>query len=59
MHEERRPVGRRIQKACKTVVKQNSQEKIYLDFLVYTISGILLIFILEQFIQIGMKIKRL
>jgi hypothetical protein len=59
VHEERRPVGRRIQKACKTVVKQNSQEKIYLDFLVYTISGILLIFILEQFIQIGMKIKRL
>lgn len=34
-----------------------SKEKIHLDLALYTISGIVLIFILEQFIQIGMKIK--
>ena len=36
-----------------------SKEKIHLDLALYTISGIVLIFILEQFIQIGMKIKNL
>jgi hypothetical protein len=32
-------------------------ERIYLDLMLYTISGVILIFIMEQFIQIGMKIK--
>lgn len=36
-----------------------NKEKIHLDLALYTISGIVLIFILEQFIQIGMKIKNL
>lgn len=38
---------------------KNNNEKIHLDLALYTISGIVLIFILEQFIQIGMKIKKL
>jgi hypothetical protein len=42
----------------KVVLSTAPQEKIYLDFAIYTISGVLLIFILEQFIQIGMKIKK-
>lgn len=33
------------------------QEKIHFDLALYTVSGIILIFIMEQFIQIGMKIK--
>jgi hypothetical protein len=32
-------------------------ERQYLDLLMYMFSGIILIFILEQFIQIGMKMK--
>jgi hypothetical protein len=58
VNEEQQPRKRINSRTCKTVVKKSSQEKIYLDFLIYTISGILLIFILEQFIQIGIKIKR-
>lgn len=37
----------------------SQKEKIHLDLALYTISGIVLIFIMEQFIQIGMKIKAL
>lgn len=37
--------------------KKKIQERIFLDIILYTISGIILIFIMEQFIQIGMKIK--
>jgi hypothetical protein len=45
-------------KTSKKLVSSTAQEKIYLDFAIYTTSGVLLIFILEQFIQIGMKIKK-
>lgn len=34
------------------------QDKNYLDFGLYLISGILLIFIMEQFVQIGMNMKK-
>lgn len=37
--------------------RKKQQERIFLDIILYTISGIILIFIMEQFIQIGMKIK--
>ena len=37
--------------------KYKTNEKVLLDIILYTISGILLIFIMEQFIQIGIKIK--
>jgi hypothetical protein len=37
--------------------RKKQQERIFLDLILYTISGIILIFIMEQFIQIGMKIK--
>jgi hypothetical protein len=37
--------------------KKKQQERVFLDLVLYTLSGIILIFILEQFIQIGMKIK--
>lgn len=36
---------------------RNNTDKVLFDLLLYTISGIILIFIMEQFIQIGMKIK--
>ncbi|QOI90275.1 hypothetical protein QKU58_gp056 [Pyramimonas orientalis virus] len=39
------------------IYKKRRNERIYLDLSLYTISGIILIFIMEQFIQIGMKIK--
>jgi hypothetical protein len=32
-------------------------ERQYLDLVMYTLSGIILIFMMEQFIQIGMKLK--
>jgi hypothetical protein len=47
--EEDYPIRKR-----KTVKSLNN---INLDLVLYTVSGIILIFILEQFIQIGMKIK--
>lgn len=37
--------------------KRYTNERVFLDLILYTISGILLIFIMEQFIQIGTKIK--
>ena len=37
--------------------KKKMSERVFLDLMLYTISGIILIFIMEQFIQIGMKIK--
>lgn len=37
--------------------QRDSNERVLLDFILYTISGILLIFIMEQFILIGTKIK--
>tara|TARA_Y100000389_G_scaffold90039_1_gene86576 strand:- start:926 stop:1918 length:993 start_codon:yes stop_codon:yes gene_type:complete len=37
--------------------KKKMKERIFLDLMLYTISGVILIFIMEQFIQIGMKIK--
>ena len=37
--------------------KKKMKERVFLDLMLYTISGIILIFIMEQFIQIGMKIK--
>jgi hypothetical protein len=37
--------------------KFKKNDKHYLDMGIYTISGIILIFIMEQFIQIGMKLK--
>ena len=39
------------------ISKKKMNERIFLDLMLYTISGIILIFIMEQFIQIGMKIK--
>jgi hypothetical protein len=36
---------------------KRKNDRIYLDLVLYTISGIILIFVMEQFIQIGMKIK--
>lgn len=43
----------------KTITEAPSRtnEKIFLDFGIFTISGILLIFIMEQFIQIGVNFK--
>lgn len=40
-----------------TKSKRYTNERVFLDLILYTISGILLIFIMEQFIQIGTKIK--
>ena len=37
--------------------KKKMKERVFLDLMLYTISGVILIFIMEQFIQIGMKIK--
>jgi len=37
--------------------KNKMKERVFLDLILYTISGVILIFIMEQFIQIGMKIK--
>lgn len=37
--------------------KQPKKDKNYLDIGLYTISGVILIFIMEQFIQVGMKMK--
>ena len=37
--------------------KKEMTERVFLDLMLYTISGVILIFIMEQFIQIGMKIK--
>ena len=34
-----------------------SDDRVYIDLALYTISGIILIFIMEQFVQIGQKIK--
>jgi hypothetical protein len=33
------------------------RERMYLEMGLFTISGILMIFMMEQFIQIGMKLK--
>lgn len=41
------------------VSRYSQKEKIHLDLALYTVSGVVLIFIMEQFIQIGMKIKAL
>lgn len=38
--------------------EQKSREKQYLDFALYVFSGIVLIFVLEQFIQIGINLQR-
>ena len=40
------------------VIQPRSKEKMLLDVGIFTISGILLIFIMEQFIQIGVNLKR-
>lgn len=37
--------------------KKKMTERVFLDLMLYTISGVILIFIMEQFIQIGIKIK--
>lgn len=42
----------------KSVTKSITKDHIHFDLALYTISGIILIFVLEQFIQIGSKIKR-
>ena len=34
-----------------------SDERQYLDIIIYTLSGIILIFMMEQFVQIGMRIR--
>ena len=39
------------------VIQPRSKEKMLLDVGIFTISGILLIFIMEQFIQIGVNLK--
>ena len=39
------------------IKKTKTNERVILDIILYTISGVLLIFIMEQFIQIGIKIK--
>ena len=39
------------------VPRKRRNDRVYMDLMLYTISGIILIFIMEQFIQIGMKIK--
>ncbi len=36
----------------------DKKEQLYLDFAMYIFSGIVLIFILEQFVQLGMAIKK-
>lgn len=41
----------------KRIKKPKTNERVVLDIILYTISGVLLIFIMEQFIQIGIKIK--
>lgn len=38
-------------------LKRNNDERHYLDLVIYILSGIILIFMMEQFIQIGMKLK--
>ena len=39
------------------IVKTAADDKVHIDIALYTISGIILIFIMEQFVQIGLKIK--
>lgn len=48
-----------IQTLRNLLNKQNdfSDERQYLDILLYILSGIILIFMMEQFIQIGMRLK--
>lgn len=41
----------------KKTKRPKTNERVVLDIILYTISGVLLIFIMEQFIQIGIKIK--
>lgn len=38
--------------------KERKDDRVHLDLALYTISGIILIFVMEQFVQIGLKIKR-
>lgn len=42
---------------CNRKPMSTKNDRIYLDMGIFTISGILLIFIMEQFIQIGMQLK--
>ena len=42
---------------CIMPTRKKQHGRVFLDLILYTISGIILIFIMEQFIQIGMKIK--
>ena len=37
--------------------RSTSDDRVHIDLALYTISGIILIFIMEQFVQIGLKIK--
>jgi hypothetical protein len=53
------PTGSTITRTRRDLSRYSQKEKIHLDLALYTISGIVLIFIMEQFIQIGMKIKAL
>ena len=55
--EEEEQHGIEFEKEAKQKQRYIHKERIYLDVAMYTISGIIMIFIMEQFIQIGMKIK--
>ena len=39
------------------IAKAQPDDKVHIDIALYTISGIIMIFIMEQFVQIGLKIK--
>jgi hypothetical protein len=61
--EERRPRSKLFQRVfeeeehCNDSRSDIMRERMYLEIGLFTISGILMIFVMEQFIQIGMKLK--
>ena len=54
--EERYYEKKTRQTSLNTTKKQ--QNTSHLDILLFTISGVLMIFIMEQFVQIGMKMRK-
>ena len=45
-------------KPNRILEKREQKNNNHLDILLFTISGVLMIFIMEQFVQIGMKLKK-
>ena len=49
--------GGRAKSGGNSGTASNAGDRVHIDLALYTISGIIMIFIMEQFVQIGLKIK--